>query len=245
VRDLEQALKQETLKTQEALKKAEEARGDLLDSALFIDSGQDFRAEEAVYQRMRYGPDFSITFELDPSVPTRRLRWDPLELRLCTVRLRRVLWRDGGGETHQLDLGLVTGNGERLAAGCFRFETIDPMVLLPIAGSVARVTIEGECVAEDEAASLRGLEALLAQRENELRGLRQFVEERENYFQDREGHLMDLRGVCAELTALLQSLQNSNRVLLSNWLRSAFHYIPKRSAAHEETKDNPGRNIVR
>jgi hypothetical protein len=95
-------------------------------------------------------------------------------------------------------------------------------------------------VAGDEAASLRGLEALLARRDNDLRGLRRLIEERENYFREREGQLMDLRGVCAELAALLQSLQNSNRGLLSNWLRSAFHYIPKRLAAHEETKGNPG-----
>jgi SAM-dependent methyltransferase len=244
VRELEEALKQETLKKQEALRKAEEARGDLQDSALFVDSGSDFRAEEAVYKRMRYGPDFSITFDLDPAVAVRRLRWDPLELRLCTLRLRRVLWCDGDGTTHPLDLDVLSGNGERLATGCFRFETIDPMIFLPIAGSVAKVTIEGECVAEDEAASLRGLEALLARRENELRGLRQFLEERERYFRDREGHLMDLRGVCAELSVLLQSLQNSNRGLLSNWLRSAFHYIPKRLATHEETKGNPGRDIV-
>jgi ubiquinone/menaquinone biosynthesis C-methylase UbiE len=211
---------------EQASKKMEDARSGLQDSALFVDSGQDFRAEEAVYQQVQYGPEFSTTFTLDPSVTTRRLRWDPLELRLCTLRLRRVLWRDGGSATRELNLDLLSSNGACLAAGCFRFETIDPMVFLPIAGSVASVTLEGECMAGGEADTLRGLESLLSRQHGELHGLRLLIEERERQFRECERQLTDLRSICAELTVLLRSLQNSNRGLLSNWLRSALRYIP-------------------
>jgi hypothetical protein len=194
--------------------------------------------EEAVYQRLRYGPDFSTTFVIDPPALARRLRWDPVELRLCTLRLRRVLWRDVEGTPRELDLGLLTSNGERLSAGYFRFATVDPMVFLPVAGTVADVTLEGECVVDDEAASLRGLEALLARRDGELQCLRQLLEERERHFRERERQLLDLRGVCAELSALLQALQNSRRGRLSNWLRTALHYLPKHSVQNDAV---PGR----
>jgi SAM-dependent methyltransferase len=238
VRQLLEDRERQLRESEQASKQGEDVRGGLQDSALFVDTGRSFRAEEAVYQRLRYGPDFSITFVLDPPALARRLRWDPVELRLCTLRLRRVLWRDAEGMPRELDLTLLTSNGERLSAGGFRFATVDPMVFLPVAGSVAGVTLEGECIVENEAASLRGLEARLAHRDGELQCLRQLLEERERHFREREHQLLDLRGVCAELSALLQALQNSRRGRLSNWLRSALHYLPKHSAQNDSV---PGR----
>jgi hypothetical protein len=201
-------------------------------TALYVDSGSGFREGEAVYQHVEYAPDFSTTFTLPPATTVRRLRWDPLELRLCTVRLHRVWWRDGAGVAHPLDLDQLRGNGERDGDG-YRFETLDPMLFLPISGLVSSVTVEGECVAEGEAESLRGMEALLVRRDGELGELRRLLEERERIAGERQRQLTDLGAVCMELSASLRSLSKSRRKRLGSWLRSALHYFPKRLASQK------------
>jgi SAM-dependent methyltransferase len=177
-------------------------------TSLFIDSGQGFREEEVTREQVAYGPDFTITFTLDSAVSIRALRWDPLETRLCQLRLREVHWQDGMGTSHSLRLDEVSSNGTRQEVGTFHFETLDPMVFLPITGTVASVTLTGECHMESETASLIGLhqtiqnqDRLLAQREEELQAARAQVA--------ASLHVAD--NSRRQLLALLRRLQVSNR----------------------------------
>ena len=135
---------------------------------LFLDAGAGFRAEDVVREEIEYRPAFTLKFTLDPSLPIRGLRWDPLESHLCQVRLRQVLWEDSEGLISRLDLGQVTSNGLQRDTASFEFETIDPMIYLPISGSVASITIDGECVVADLHGSLLGMEAAVQSRSDRL-----------------------------------------------------------------------------
>jgi SAM-dependent methyltransferase len=185
-------------------------------TSLFIDSGQGFREEEVTREKVVYGPDFAITFTLDPAVPVRALRWDPLETRLCQVRLREVHWQDSTGTPHGLHLDEVSSNGARQEEGSFRFETLDPMVFLPITGPVAYVTLTGECHMESETASLIRLhqviqnqDRLLARRAEELQAMRVQVTASLNIADDSRRQLL----------ALIRRLQVSTRCSWP-WLRA-------------------------
>jgi 2-polyprenyl-3-methyl-5-hydroxy-6-metoxy-1,4-benzoquinol methylase len=205
------------------------------DTALFLDSGTGYRAEAVVCEKVEYTPDFTVTFTLNPSISYREMRWDPLELRLCTVRLRRVVWQDSAGASHQLDLGQVWSNGVRAVDGAFRFETVDPMIVLRITGSVASVTIEGECAVEDEIASMHGMETLLARRTDELRRTRQLLEDRERRLKEREQQLIDYLHETNNTT-------NVDRSSLVNWVRSAFAFIPQRLATYRGSRGGSSAN---
>jgi SAM-dependent methyltransferase len=151
-------------------------------STLFLDTGSGFRPEETVQEEAEYQPEFTLRFTLDPTRSIRELRWDPLETRLCRVRLRQVRWQDGEGLISQLDLGRVTSNGTQGGEATFEFDTPDPVIWLPISGSVASVTIEGECIVADESSTFVGLQRTLmsyrdrlAQQDRELQAARQQI----------------------------------------------------------------------
>jgi SAM-dependent methyltransferase len=129
-------------------------------STLFVDTGAGFCAEQCVADKLPPGPEqFQSTFVLNGLGPVRGLRWDPLELRTCRVRLEAVEWEDGDGQVHALDLAAVTSNGQRTEAGLLEFDTPDPMVFLPVVGVVARVTVRGWYEADDLRLSLARLDA--------------------------------------------------------------------------------------
>lgn len=123
-------------------------------TTLFFDSGSGFRVEESIEIPLTHDSRAGLRFDLPEGTTVQGLRWDPVEFRLCGVTIRRVSWVDGAGEHHELDLNLVTANGHGLAPGRFEFDTIDPMVFLPISGSVRSVTIDGHWQIHDAEASL-------------------------------------------------------------------------------------------
>jgi SAM-dependent methyltransferase len=200
------------------------------DTGLYLDSGSDFRADEVVYAKVEYRPDFSVTFTLDPSVAYRRMRWDPLELRLCTVRLRSVVWQDGSGSSHTLDLDAVWSNALRSPDGTLRFESVDPMIVLPIAGSVHRVTIEGDCEVQGEADTLHGMEKLLSQRSLELLGANQVLAEQMRQMEEQGRGLHELE------QRLKGHEEQCTPSLLLKWARSVLSCVPRRLRTDRATQ---------
>jgi hypothetical protein len=97
------------------------------------------------------------------------LRWDPLERHTCRLRLNLVEWEDGNGWTHRLDPLSVTSNGERTEDGWLTFDTLDPMVFLPVRGIVVRVTVDGWYEANDLGTSLANVDAALQAARTQLR----------------------------------------------------------------------------
>jgi SAM-dependent methyltransferase len=219
-------------------------RGHWYSSTLYRDGGSGFREGESVHEWILYGPSFTVSYNLDPSIPCRQLRWDPLELRLCQVRLKRVRWHDGAGAGHELDLRQVSSNGDPLEDGVFRFQTSDPMLYLPIAGSVANVVIEGECRVEGEVASIQQLEALLVRRQEELREVQGILQVRDRNLEECQQCLQESETLRALLPVSSPSLRVATRQLARAWLhrvislarqslRSHRKSIRRRTASHD------------
>jgi SAM-dependent methyltransferase len=187
-------------------------RGNWHDTSLFLDSGSGFRAEEVVNDKVEYAPRFRVTFPLNPAVDYRQVRWDPLELRICTVRLHRACWRDAAGASHAVDLNQVASNGERGIDGVYHFETVDPMFFLPIGGFVKSVTLEGECSVASEVDSMHRMENLLQRRSEDLYWLKRILEDRERDYRQRQSRAEDKGGT------------------LMNWVRSALASFAGRSS---------------
>jgi SAM-dependent methyltransferase len=148
-----------------------------LETSLYLDSGAGFRGEEVYRQRLEErGGSFRLTFPLNPAARAARLRWDPVELRLCRVRLDEVSWRDAAGNVFAADLSAVESNGVRQPDGNFAFDTLDPMIYLPVAGDLAEVTLAGRLEIDDLFASLARVHRLLDENEQRARALANSVE---------------------------------------------------------------------
>src|SRR5713226_6223832 len=67
-------------------------------STLFLDTGAGFNEHEAIERHPARTAKLLVEYDLGaPGPEVKALRWDPLEGRLCRVRLERVTWRDGAG----------------------------------------------------------------------------------------------------------------------------------------------------
>jgi SAM-dependent methyltransferase len=129
------------------------------DAILYADTGGGFGDPSACSRRVPDRGDFAVTYSLREFGAIQGLRWDPVERRFCRLRLDRIGWRDEWGAEHEIDPAAVATNGTREDDGTFRFETADPLVLLPVTGAAASLTIRGRLEAEEPEETLPRLEA--------------------------------------------------------------------------------------
>ncbi len=155
---------------------------DLLDrfrftsSTLYFDTGAGFNQQEVVHIFAPHSPRFCQTFDLPVERDMKRLRWDPVEGRLCQVRLEKVAWTDADACIHDLDPNELRTNGNVLSPGEFAFDTIDPIYLLPVSGRVKSLTLEGSWQIQDESTTRARLQELILQQHQELREWKQRYE---------------------------------------------------------------------
>jgi hypothetical protein len=113
-------------------------------STLFMDTGVGWSIEEKVGQRVSStGRNYRLTFQLPAGKRLRALRWDPVELRTCRVRIDAIEQVDHAGRTRQVGLADVQSNGERLADGTVSFQTADPMFWWSVPDDISTVTLHG------------------------------------------------------------------------------------------------------
>jgi len=115
-----------------------------LESTLFIDQGNGISGD--TYQKHRINLKEN-TFQLEYSLETygfiKEVRLDPFEDHWGTVKLDRVELLTLENQNVLYDLTNVRSNGRVLSSGEIRFETIDPMIYLPIDGSFKRIIFSG------------------------------------------------------------------------------------------------------
>lgn len=134
VRDFVDSLKAETLV----------GRADEWCSLLYVDSGHGFNEEEMCLARVPGAGDrFDLSFELTRFPLVKGLRWDPLELRFCSLRLDEITLEASTGKTATLDATTLRTNGVALPDGALRFDTLDPQVFVPFQGTLARIALRG------------------------------------------------------------------------------------------------------
>jgi hypothetical protein len=190
------------------------------ESYLYVDTGDGFNARQLCTARTNFDQKvFSLSFDLSGFDSVRAVRWDPMEARWCSVRLRHVLYSDGQGTFRHVDHGAVLNNGRRDADGTIHFETGDPMIFLPVTGKVTSLTIGGEWQCRPGISVLGELETRLAglqrrkdETDAENRALRDRLTQAEHHLNGLEHHLNGLlRSRSWRLTAPLRRLGRALR----------------------------------
>jgi glycosyltransferase involved in cell wall biosynthesis len=113
-------------------------------STLFFDTGQGFNEADTCRTRVNLlNRMFDITFDLSNAPSVRQLRWDPFEGRLGRVYVQEIVWQTPEGKQGLIDVCTISANAVRSDDGVFAFDTLDPMILVPLTGQLARVTVRG------------------------------------------------------------------------------------------------------
>jgi glycosyltransferase involved in cell wall biosynthesis len=112
-------------------------------STAFVDTVAGFNPNELVTIGVAADPHFRISFDLTKFSSISAVRWDPVEGRFCRVALQRVAWRDREDRETVVDLASIHSNGHTIGLAAFEFETIDPMIFIPISGDIADLRLEG------------------------------------------------------------------------------------------------------
>jgi glycosyltransferase involved in cell wall biosynthesis len=119
-------------------------------STLYADCGNGWVPTENLCRRVNpMIEQFALTFTLPPGIRPRALRWDPMELQTCRVRIDAINLVDAAGETRRVDLATVDSNGFRQTDETVSFPTADPHFWWPVAGEVATVSIHGRWNSDD------------------------------------------------------------------------------------------------
>jgi glycosyltransferase involved in cell wall biosynthesis len=119
-------------------------------STLFWDTGAGW--DEVATQSQRVFPtldSFCLTFTVPAGCRVRELRWDPMELQTCRVRIDAIEMRDAAGRGRPVDLATVESNGDLRDDGFISFRTADPSFCWPVTGEVSTVTVRGRWQADD------------------------------------------------------------------------------------------------
>jgi hypothetical protein len=222
-----------------------------LDTELYIDTGGGFNEAEKCIAHTRLGePEFRLSFDLRPYSNIRELRWDPVKLRFCRLRLDEIALHEGT-ETQLLDPATCAMNGHRMADGRYEFETAVPIMFLPVAGRPDRLTVRGrlevfdtdialsrqyaEIMALEQAARER--EYALQVRDHELAVCRHELEVSEDRRRVREHELEVCRQqlhahqeALGDARRVLQSILDSRGYKLLQKARSAARFVARRRA---------------
>jgi glycosyltransferase involved in cell wall biosynthesis len=180
-------------------------------TALYPDTGKGFNNRECCRALSNHlVEDFEITFDVTSALPVKALRWDPVEGQYCQVWLEEVSWRDRAGRTHRCDPAAATSNGRRGADGRFDFQRLDPMIVLPIQGEVASLTVRGRWQVTDLPTTLWQVNALLVHQEWEVQVAREEAQQRA--LQLQQCH-QELRQAAVQLHEANSQLHVANTLL--------------------------------
>jgi glycosyltransferase involved in cell wall biosynthesis len=127
-------------------------------STLFADMGSGWSTDQSVTVPICPGDElFHLAFDLASGCRPHALRWDPLELHTCRVRIDGIEVTNAVGRKMSVDPATIETNGRPLPDGSTSFETADPMCWWPVEGDVTRVNIWGRWETDD------ALKTILAQ----------------------------------------------------------------------------------
>ncbi|HEY7330706.1 MAG TPA: glycosyltransferase family A protein [Gemmataceae bacterium] len=111
---------------------------------LYLDVGKGYSEEARVCRPANLESRlFSFRFDLSKASSLQAVRWDPLEGAYCQVWLDSAGWEDSQGRKWPIDVNQLTSNGVATSDGSFLFGTKDPMIIFPVKGPAAALTLQG------------------------------------------------------------------------------------------------------
>lgn len=113
----------------------------------YIDTGNGFSENQKVTFNIStkiLKEHFFVHFDLGNFNEIKSLRWDPIEMRLCRIKIKDIIITNSNGETKVFDLLQLETNGERISETEFIFSSSDPRFIFPIEEQIKAISISGE-----------------------------------------------------------------------------------------------------
>ncbi|TLT05664.1 glycosyltransferase [Aliarcobacter thereius] len=118
-------------------------------SIIFIDTGKGFNAKESIAKELNLkNGKFEILFELNQYLNIKKLRFDPVESRICSVKNLMITYTINGKEEKYENS--LRSNAKLVNNGHYTFDTLDPQFHLSVKGKIDFVRIEGEMFFDNE-----------------------------------------------------------------------------------------------
>jgi GT2 family glycosyltransferase/molybdenum cofactor biosynthesis enzyme MoaA len=171
----------------------------------YIDTGYGFSEKQKISSNINSNAlraSFHVFFDLRQFKDIRSLRWDPVEGRLCHISIDKIQVEMKNGDIHLIEPANVSTNGERVSDDEFRFNTIDPWIVVQAEGQINNVVITGSWLVKDIEETIPHLNQKVIQSNVKVRSLQQTVTEH-----GAQVVLLDER--VEQLTEEIQSLQRT------------------------------------
>ena len=113
---------------------------------LFVETKSGFNENEKHQQlfQIQKNMKFNISFDISHYLKIRQIRFDPVEGRLCQIKLSEVSYVMKHGEKIKQDLSKIETNGNLIENNIINFNTIDPHIIFNVGGEIEQVLFKGE-----------------------------------------------------------------------------------------------------
>ncbi|HOV15572.1 MAG TPA: hypothetical protein PK771_14895, partial [Spirochaetota bacterium] len=136
-------------------------------SSLYVDDGGGYSDENRITEKIETRDDnsFEIEYNLSDYDIIKKLRFDPLENRICRLKLNNLIYIDKEGNDNKISLSDISYNGELKNDGYIYFETIDPQIYIEVDNSVKTIRFNGIC----EQSSLDEFDKIIKETRHEIK----------------------------------------------------------------------------
>ena len=116
-------------------------------SNLYVDDGMGYSEDKKITKKVEIKDDKSFEIEYDLSEYGRieRLRFDPLENRICRLKLETTFYLDESSSEKIIEMSNVSYNGELDSGGYISFDTLDPQLYFDVKDYVKTIKFQGVC----------------------------------------------------------------------------------------------------
>jgi len=147
-----------------------------MQTSCYVNTGKGFSEKQKVslniFSKALKRP-FHFLFDLRRYNDIKALRWDPVEGELCHISIDRIHVEMKNGDFHLVNPDNLDTNGDRITDNEFRFNTIDPWIIIPIKGLINNIVITGSWLVKDIENTIPCLSKEISQYKAEIQYLKQ------------------------------------------------------------------------
>jgi len=144
----------------------------------YIDTGYGFSEKQKVTSNVNSRSSrtpFHAFFDMRGFNGIKSLRWDPVEGRLCHISIDKTQVKMKNGDFRLVEPENLATNGERISDNEFRFNTIDPWVVIPAEGQINNIVITGSWLVKDVNETIPHLNQEIVQSNMKIQSLQQTI----------------------------------------------------------------------
>lgn len=112
-------------------------------NTLYLDLGDGYSEKFCIKQNCNIlSKCFSIEFDLSSYKNIKSIRWDPIDGKICNIKISLIKYFDEFGIAHFFDINKISSNGI-LDKNIIKFDTFDPMIFISVS-NITHLNIVGE-----------------------------------------------------------------------------------------------------